>query len=157
MKKIILLSVLIALTLLSSAQRKIGANQAEALWSQASIIYNTLDNKNQFVNYGEGEFSGRIKLFIGKAGEYEIKMCVVELPQIMNSQRLCTQIIVNGRQKFDIPTKISYQVYDTPRLSEGVIIIKAYIGMYDVDNVRFYIIINPITGDGYTTKILRDN
>jgi|GEM_PF-6767404 len=127
------------------SSRNLTTDQIDAVYEKAPFIVNSLKKEKQIITYDK---DSRIHLFTGKADANIVNMCTVEMPKIMDSQMISTQLVVNGRQEFDFPIKLSYQVYDNPKYINGKIVVRAH----NPGKTHFYAVVNP-NGSGYDTEV----
>jgi hypothetical protein len=124
--------------------------QIDAVYDKTPFVVNTLPMEERVIMYDNDHAT--IRLFTGMAGVNTVNMCTVSMPRVMGSQAISLQLVVNGAQQFVAPLKLSYQVYNYPKFIKGVIVIRTYIGMYDLSKQHFYIVIET-NGAGYDTEI----
>ncbi len=133
--------------------KQMTVQEIDSIYKNMPYIVNSLQKDKQTISC---EGNARIYLFIGQADGNTVNMCMISMPEIMDSQMISMQLIVNGRQEFIAPIKLSYQVYDNPKYINGKIVVRASIGQYNPENMHFYIVINP-NGAGYDTEVATEN
>lgn len=130
--------------------RQMTTQEVDSLYEKAPFIANSLEKERRTIIY-DGD--ARIRLFIGRADANTVNMCTIEMPRVMESQLLSVQLIVNGRQEFIIPIKLSYQIYDKPKYINGKIVVRAFVGMDNPEEAHFYVVVSP-NGSGYDTEVV---
>jgi hypothetical protein len=159
MRKIIVIVVIISVSIflgqavvsLCSLQNpNLITREIDVVYDSTDFITNTLLAEERIITYDDGR--ARINLFTGLVGSHTVNMCTVEMSKVMDSQVISLQLIVNGRQEFFVPMKLSSQVYNNPKVIEGKIVVRAYTGMYNPEKAHFYVVIDP-DGSGYTTEV----
>jgi len=121
----------------------------DVAWDYEPFMKNTLPVGQQTIDCGQG---GKMRLFVGKETGMDIRMCRIDMPDIIESQTTSLQLVVNGRQQFNCPIKLSYQVFSEPKILGGAIVVHVSTGMYNPSHQHFYVVVRP-DGSGYTTDV----
>lgn len=160
MKKIVFLSCIFAMIMafgtasyaagVISKPEQMSTSQIDASYEAVPFLKNTLSEDAQVV-HGDGNF--RMHLFSANEASVKVNMAIIEMPDLMDSQFTSLQLVVNGRQQYICPIKLSYQVYNHPKLIDGKVVVKAFIGMNNSAGSHFYMVVDPVTGYGYSTEV----
>lgn len=164
MKKIFLFSTLIVIlsffsTTTSAAVKikpKLLTTEAiDEIWGKTNFVANLLPVEAQEEIYGKNKTAGRLRFFWGNEQGIDVRMAIVDMPEIMDSQTTSIQIVVNGKQEVLPSLKLSYQVCDrSPKLIDGKIVVRCSAGLSTYKGPHFYIVRNP-NGSGYETDVVK--
>jgi hypothetical protein len=126
----------------SNSSHQMTFQEVDSLWKISPFLENEAPLASRSMNYsgGSDELSGRVRYFENKTDEYQVAMCVVQMPMQMQSQQVSMQLIVNGKL-ISIPKQVSYQVYDPPKKINNKIVIRAHVGVHP-EGDYFYAIID---------------
>jgi|GEM_PF-2226123 len=157
MKKLILISVaVIALFASNTVSAQFipavnfkSAEQIDEVWDKTPFIKNDVPKEKQVIDCEGG---GTFRVFVGKVKDIDVRMCRINMPNIIESQTTSIQMTINGQQRFSCPIQLSYQVFSEPKLIDDEIVVRASIGMYDKSESHFYLSFKK-NGDWNTTVV----
>jgi hypothetical protein len=157
MKNLILISVVVialfAANIVSAQVVDITGFQSteeiDAVWDKTPFIKNDVPKEKQVINCEGG---GTFRVFVGKVKDIDVRMCRVDMPDVIGSQTTSIQITINNNQRFSCPIKLSYQIFSEPKLIDDEIVVMASIGMYDTNESHFYLSFKK-NGDWSTTVV----
>jgi len=154
--KLVFFVAVISLLALSTASAQFiepenfqSVEQIDKVWDKTPFIKNEIPKDEQVIDCKGG---GTFRVFVGRANNIDVRMCRINMPDIIGSQTTSIQVVVNNNQRFSCPIKLSYQVFSEPKLIGDEIIIRASIGMYDEDETHFYLSFKK-NGDWYRSEI----
>lgn len=143
MKKLVLISVaVIALFVSNTVSAQFfptvnfkSVDQIDEVWGKTPFIKNDVQKEKQVINCEGG---GTFRVFVGKVKDIDVRMCRINMPNIIKSQTTSIQMTINGQQRFSCPIQLPYQVFSEPKLIDDEIIVRVS-GMYDENESHFYL------------------
>lgn len=150
--KNILIAIIVAVTAnlgMTCSAQEMSTKEIDKVYSQTPFLQNELSAEEQKITYDV-----KNQISISCFSSPGINMVVMNPPMFMDSQQQSVQLVVNGRQEFDIPVIFSYQAYEFPKMVNGKFVIRVKIGMSDPRNRHFYVVVDPNGSDHYFTKVV---
>ena len=110
--------------------------QIDEVWSKTPFIKNSIPKEKRVMACEGG---GTFRIFVGKVNNIDVRMCRMDMPDIINSQTTSIQVVINNNQRFSCPIEFSYQVFSEPKLIGDEIVVRVSGGMRDEHDSHFYL------------------